>query len=315
MRVFVAGATGALGRELVPRLVARGHDVTGMTRSASKQEMLRGLGARAAVADALDPDAVAAAVAAAEPEVIVHELTALSGEMDLRHMDRFFATTNRLRTEGTDHLLAAARAVGARRFVAQSFAGWPAARDGGPVKDEDAPFDPDPPQQFRPQLDALRYVEAAVTGATWLEGVVLRYGGFYGPGTSLSADPAATHTAAVRRRRFPLVGDGRGIWSFIHIADAADATVVAVQRGTRGIYNIVDDDPAPVRDWMPELARVLGAKPPRRVPLWLGRLLAGEAATVMMTEVRGASNAKARRELGWEPRFASWRQGFAQGLG
>ena len=276
---------------------------------------MRSLGARPVVADALDADAVAQAVAAAEPEVVVHELTALSGEFDMRHIDRFFAATNRLRTEGTDNLLAAARAVGARRFVAQSYAGWPAARAGEPVKGEDAPFDPDPPKQLRGMLDAIRHLEEAVTGADWTEGVVLRYGGLYGPGTTLSADPAASHTAAIRKRQFPVVGDGGGIWSFIHVEDAAAATAVAVERGERGLYNVVDDDPARARDWMPELAGVLGAKPPRHVPRWVGRLLAGEAATVMMTEVRGASNEKAKRVLGWEPRYGSWRQGFAHGLG
>ena len=315
MKVFVAGATGVLGRQLVPQLVTKGHEVVGMTRSALKQDLVRSLGARPVVADALDPDAVAQAVASAEPEVIVHQLTALSGEFDMRHIDRFFETTNRLRTEGTDHLLAAGRAVGTRRFVAQSFAGWPAARTGGPVKGEDAPFDPDPPEKLRGMLDAIRHLEEAVTQVDWLEGVVLRYGGFYGPGTTLSADPSAPHTAAVRKRQFPVVGDGGGVWSFIHIDDAAAATAVAVERGKRGIYNVVDDDPAPTRDWMPELAHALGAKPPRRVPRWLGRALAGEAAAVMMTEVRGASNEKAKRELGWKPRYASWRQGFVQGLG
>jgi len=314
MKVFVAGATGVLGRELVPQLVARGHEVVGMTRSGSKQDLVRSLGARPVVADALDPDAVAQAVASAEPEVIVHQLTALSGDFDMRKIDRFFETTNRLRTEGTDHLLAAGRAVGTRRFVAQSYVGFPAARTGGPVKGEDAPFDPDPPKRLRPNLAALRHLEEAVTGAGWLDGVVLRYGGFYGPGTTLSADPDAAHTAAIRKRQFPLVGDGGGIWSFIHIHDAAAATAVAVERGERGIYNVVDDEPAAVRVWMPELARTLGAKPPRRVPRWLGRLLAGEAATVMMTEVRGASNEKAKRELDWQLRYPSWRQGFAQGL-
>ncbi len=315
MKVFVAGATGVLGRALVPRLVAAGHHVVGMTRSASKQDLVRSLGASPVVADALDRDAVARAVASAEPEVIVHQLTALSGDFDMRHIDRFFETTNRLRTEGTDHLLAAGRDVGVRRFVAQSYAGWPAARTGGPVKDEDAPFDPDPPRQLRGMMAAIRHLEEAVIGADWLEGVVLRYGGFYGPGTTLSADPAAAHSVAIRKRRFPVVGDGGGMWSFVHVDDAADATVVAVERGRRGIWNVVDDDPAPARDWLPELARVLGAEPPRRVPRWVGRLLAGEAATVMMTEVRGASNEKAKRELGWTPRYASWRQGFAHGLG
>jgi nucleoside-diphosphate-sugar epimerase len=267
------------------------------------------------VADALDPDAVAQAVASAEPEVIVHQLTALSGDFDMRHFDRFFETTNRLRTEGTDHLLAAGRAVGTRRFVAQSYAGWPAGRTGGPVQGEDAPYDPDPPRQLRAGLDAIRHLEEAVTGARWLEGVVLRYGGFYGPGTTLSADPAAAHSAAVRKRQFPVVGDGGGIWSFIHVGDAAAATAVAVERGRPGIYNVVDDEPAPVREWLPVLASALDAKPPRRIPRWLGRLAAGEMATVMMTDVRGAANAKPKRELGWQLRYPSWRLGFAQGLG
>ena len=315
MRIFVAGAAGALGKQLIPRLVENGHEVTGMMRSESKSPVVEELGATPVVADGLNPEQVANAVAEANPEVIVHELTALSGNPDMRHWDRYFELTNRLRTEATDHLLAAGRAVGVKRFVAQSYAGWPAARTGGAVKGEDAPFDPDPPEKLRGMLDAIRHLEEAVTGAGWLEGLVLRYGGFYGPGTTLSADPAAAHSAAIRKRQFPVVGDGGGVWSFIHVNDAAAATAVAIERGERGIYSVVDDDPAPARDWMPELARALGAKPPRRVPRWLGRLLAGEAATVMMTEVRGASNEKAKRELGWKPRYASWRQGFAQGLG
>ncbi len=314
MRVFVAGASGALGRQLVPQLVAEGHEVVGMTRTPSRQEALCAMGARPVVADALDPDAVARAVAEAEPEVIVHQLTALSGRLDLRHADRFFAMTNRLRTEGTDHLLAAGRAVGARRVVAQSYAGWPNARTGGPVKDETDPFDSDPPRKLRAALAAIRHLEQAVTGITWGEGLVLRYGGFYGPGTSLSLEPGAAMVEPIRRRQFPLIGDGGGVWSFVHIEDAA-ATVAAVERGPSGIYQIVDDEPAPVREWLPVLAEALGAKPPRRVPRWLGRLLAGEAATVMMTEVRGASNAKAKRELGFQPRWPSWRLGFAKGLG
>ena len=301
MKVFVAGATGALGRQLVPRLVANGHDVTGMTRTESKRDLVRSLGARPAVADALDPDAVAQAVAEAEPDVIVHELTGLSGSFDMRHIDRVFELTNRLRTEGTDHLLAAGRAVGARKFVAQSFAGYT--------------IENDPPEQLRGLLDAIRYLEDAVTSIDWGEGIVLRYGGFYGPGTSLSADPQADFTAPIRKRRFPVVGSGDGTWSFIHIEDAATATVAAVEHGKPGIYQVTDDEPAPVREWLPVLARELHAKPPRHVPKWLGRLLAGETATVMMTEVRGASNEKAKRELGWRPRYASWRQGFAEGLG
>jgi nucleoside-diphosphate-sugar epimerase len=310
MNVFVAGATGALGSQLVPRLVARGHEVVGMTRSASKRDALRELGAAPVVADALDPDAVAGAVAEAAPDVIVHELTALAGSLDVRHFDRSFATTNRLRTEGTDNLLAAGRAVGVRRFVAQSFAGWTFARSGGPVKTEDDPLDPSPADGMRRTLAAIRHLEEAVVDAGWTEGVVLRYGGFYGPGTSLAAD--GEQAEQVRRRRFPVVGGGAGVWSFVHVEDAAQATVAAVERGRRGIYNIVDDEPAAVAEWLPALAAAVGAPPPRRVPRVVGRLLAGEAATVMMTEVRGASNAKAKATLGWRPRHASWREGFAE---
>jgi nucleoside-diphosphate-sugar epimerase len=320
MKIFVAGATGVLGRALVPQLVARGHEVVGMTRSASKQDLVRSLGARPVVADALDPDAVAEAVASAEPEVIVHQLTALSGRMsarDMRHPDRSFAATmtNRLRTEATDHLLAAGHAVGARRFVAQSIAAFRFAHTGGPVQTEADPLDPDPPAALRAALVAILHVERAVTTIEWGEGLALRYGGFYGPGTGISLAPDAVMAAPVRKRRFPIVGDGGGVWSLIHIEDAAAATAAAVERGRSGVYNVVDDEPAPVREWLPVLARALDAKPPRRVPRWLGRLVAGETATVMMTEVKGASNAKAKRELGWRPRYASWRQGFAQGLG
>jgi nucleoside-diphosphate-sugar epimerase len=291
-----------------------------MTRSASKQDVVRSLGARPVLADALDPDAVAQAVASAEPEAIVHQLTALSGPMsmrDARHPDRSFAATmtNRLRTEATDHLLAAGRAVGARRFVAQSFAAFRWARTGGPVQTEADPLDPDPPAPLRPVVAGLLYLERAVTTIEWGEGLALRYGGFYGPGTGISLAPDAVMAAAIRKRRFPIVGGGGGVWSHVHIEDAATATAVAVERGQPGIYNVVDDDPAPVREWLPVLASALDAKPPRRVPRWLGRLLAGEAATVMMTDVRGASNEKAKRELGWQPRYASWRQGVAQGLG
>jgi nucleoside-diphosphate-sugar epimerase len=311
MKILVAGATGALGKQLVPRLVADAHEVAGITRSEPKLEVVRGLGATGIVADALDPDQVASAVAEAEPEVIIHQLTALSGSIDVRHFDRTFAMTNRLRTEATDHLLAAGRASGVRRFIAQSYAGWPFARTGGPVKTEDDPLDPTPPDAMRRTLDAVRYLESAVTGADSIEGLVLRYGGFYGPGTSLS--PAGgEQVELLRRRKFPVVGDGGGVWSFIHIADAAEATVAAVTRGRPGIYNIVDDEPAPVAQWLPAAASAVGAPPPRHVPRWLGRIVAGEAATVMMTEVRGASNEKAKRELGWQPKHASWREGFAQ---
>lgn len=317
MKIFVAGATGALGRELVPQLVARGHEVVGMTRSASKQDLVRSLGARPVVADALDPHAVAQAVAAAEPEVIVHQLTALSGKMsmrDARNPERSPAAimTNRLRTEGTDHLLAAGRAVGARRVVAQSFGAFRFGGSDGPVQTEADSVDPDPRQTG---LEAILYLERAVTTIEWGEGLALRYGGFYGPGTSTSLAPDAVMAALIRKRRFPIVGDGGGVFSHVHVADAATATAIAVERGRPGVYNVVDDEPAPVREWLPVLASALGAKPPRRIPRWLARLAAGEMATLMMTEARGASNEKAKRELDWQLRYPSWRQGFAQGLG
>lgn len=306
MRVFVAGATGAIGKQLVPRLVAAGHEVHGMTRSESKQAVLYEMGALPVVADALDPDEVARAVGRARPDVIVHQLTAI-GELDLRHFDRAFALTNRLRTEGTDHLLSAGQAVGVRRFVAQSyFAAY--ARTGGPVKSEEDPFDPSPAREMRETVAAIHHLEEAVLGAQWTEGIVLRYGAFYGPGTSLA--PGAEQLELIRKRKFPLVGDGGGVWSFIHVADAAEATVAAIERGSRGVYNVVDDDPAPVAEWLPALAQELGAKKPVRVPRFIGRLFAGETGVVMMTELRGASNAKARRELGWRPAHPSVRQGF-----
>ena len=311
MKVLVAGASGALGTQLVPRLVASGHEVTGMTRTESKREAVRSLGATPVVADALEPEEVARAVAEAEPEAIVHQLTALAGSLGgMRRPDRAFELTNRLRTEGTDHLLTAARAHGVRRFVAQSFGGWPFARRGGPVKSEEDPLDPTPAKWMRGTLHGIRYLEDAVAGAEWIEGIALRYGAFYGRGTGLHADGELFE--AIRKRKFPVVGDGAGVWSFIHIQDAADATVAALERGRSGVYNIVDDEPAPVAEWLPAIATALGAKSPRRVPSWLGRLLAGEAMTIMMTEVRGASNAKAKRELGWRPNHSSWRQGFAE---
>jgi nucleoside-diphosphate-sugar epimerase len=309
MKVLVAGATGALGKHLVPRLVASGHEVAGMTRSEAKQDAIRGLGATPVVADALAAEQVAAGVAQVRPEVIVHELTALSASLDLRHFDRDFALTNRLRTEGTDHLMAAGRAVGTRRFVAQSYAGWNYERSGGPVKSEDDPLDPAPAKAMRATLEAIRYLERTVTEAQGMDGIVLRYGGFYGPGTSLG--PGGEHVEVIRKRQFPLVDGGTGVWSFVHIEDAADATVAAVEHGRPGIYNVVDDQPAAVSEWLPALTEALGAPAPRRVPRWLARLLAGEAGAVMMTEVRGASNEKAKLELGWRPAHPSWRQGFA----
>jgi nucleoside-diphosphate-sugar epimerase len=280
-----------------------------MTRSESKQAMLSELGAVPVVADALDPDQVAEAVGRARPDVIVHQLTSIPATLDLRHFDRDFALTNRLRTEGTDHLLSAGQAVGVRRFVAQSNGAVPYARTGGPVKTEEDPLDPTPAREMRETWAAIRHLEEAVLGAEWTEGIVLRYGAFYGPGTSLA--PGAEQVEAVRKRKFPLVGDGGGVWSFIHVGDGADATVAAVEHGSRGVYNVVDDDPAPVAEWLLVLAQMLGAKKPRRVPRFVGRLFAGEAGVVLMTEVRGASNAKAKRELAWRPAHPSWRQGLA----
>jgi 2-alkyl-3-oxoalkanoate reductase len=312
MNIFVAGATGVIGQRLVPLLVARGHAVTGMTRSPERAEAVRAAGAEPVVADALDRDAVTAAVERARPHVVVHMLTALSQLRDLRRIDRTFELTNRLRTEGTDHLVAAARAAGARRLVAHSYAGWPYAREGGPVKTEDDPLDPDPPGGLKPLLDAIRHLERAVVEADGLDGLVLRCGAFYGPGTGLAR--GGGQAEAVRRRRFPVIGGGGGVWSFVHVDDVAAATAAAVERGAPGIYNVVDDDPAPVAEWLPALAEAAGGPPPRRAPRWLGRLALGSHGVAMMTEVRGASNAKARRELGWEPAHPSWRQGFAQAL-
>ena len=313
MRVFVAGGSGAVGNRLVPALARAGHDVVALTRTPAKVDRIRALGAEAVVADALDRDAVVAAVQDARPEAVIHQLTAIPDRINPRKMASDFEVTNRLRSEGTDNLLEGARAAGARRFLAQSFAGWPFAREGGPVKDEDAPLDSDPPGDLGALLDAIRHLEDAVTGADYIDGIVLRYGFFYGPGTAMAADGSTT--TEVRKRRFPIVGGGGGIWSFVHIDDVADATVAALERGRPGIYNVVDDEPAKASEWIPVLAETVGAKPPRRVPGWVGRLAAGPGALTMMTEVRGASNAKAKRDLGWQPRHASWREGFRTSLG
>jgi nucleoside-diphosphate-sugar epimerase len=315
MRLFIAGATGAVGKRLVPRLLEQGHEVVATTTSPGKAEALRALGALPVVCDVLDRDAVLGAVRGAEPEVVVHQATALHGPFDLRHFDRTFALTNRLRTEGTRNLLDAARAAGSvRRIIAQSYCGWPFAREGGAVKDEDAPLDPAPPHAMRETLAAIRELEDLVTHAPdGIKGVVLRYGGFYGPGTSLSR--GGETTMLVRKRKFPVVGAGGGVWSFTHIDDAAGAVLAALEPGgPAGIFQIVDDDPAPSADWLPALSAALGAKPPRHVPVWLGRLAAGEVPVMMMTESRGASNARARRELGWTPQWPTWREGFVNGL-
>jgi nucleoside-diphosphate-sugar epimerase len=314
MKVFVAGATGALGKQLVPMLVAAGHDVVGMTRTEAKRDQLHRVGAQPVVADALDADAVGRAVGEAEPDVIVHELTAIPPSPNMRRFDREFALTNRLRTEGTDHLLSAGHAAGVKRFVAQSNCGLLYARVGGPIKQEDAPLDPDPPPPMRNGVAAIRHVEAAVTAARWTEGLVLRYGWFYGPGTSVALHPLGSQIELIRKRWLPIIGKGTGIWSWIHIEDAATATMAAVEAGPSGFYNVVDDEPAAVSEWLPELAAAVGAKRPMRVPRWLGRLAAGKVAVVAMNEIRGASNEKAKRDLDWQLRYPSWRQGFAKRL-
>jgi 2-alkyl-3-oxoalkanoate reductase len=299
LRILIAGATGALGSRLVPQLVERGHTVIGTTRS--RPDAVRALGAEPVVLDPLDAAAVRDAVLAARPDVIVHQLTALSGLKFGRSFDKTFAMTNRLRTEGTDHLLAAAREVGVERLVWQSYAGWPYAREGDAVKAENAALDPDPPADARESLAAIRHLEALVTEAG---GTVLRYGGFYGPGTSLVE--GGEYAEALRKRRFPVGGNGAGIWSLIHIDDAAAATVAAIESGTPGIFNVVDDEPTPASELFPALATRFGGRPPRRLPGWLVRVLAGGQMHSMMTRIRGASNAKAKRELGWVPRY-SWR--------
>ena len=313
MRIFLAGAGGVVGKHLVPLLREAGHVIVGTTRSPEKAEQLWKQGVQPQILDALDREATGRAVTAARPDAIIHQLTAIPANLNLRRFDREFAVTNRLRTEGTDNLLAAARAAGVRRVVAQSFAGWTYERSGGTVKTEGDPLDPDPPPAFRRTLDAIRYLEAALQAADGIEIIALRYGWFYGPATSLGRGAAMLD--AIRRRQMPIVGSGTGIWSFIHIADAATATLAALEHGAAGIYNVADDDPAPVHEWLPFLAKAIGAPPPRRVPSWLGRILIGRHGIVVMNETRGCSNKKAKSTLDWRPRYASWRTGFIDGLG
>jgi nucleoside-diphosphate-sugar epimerase len=309
VRVFVAGGTGVVGRRLVPQLVARGHQVTATTTSAAKLDLLAQLGAAGVLMDGLAEVSVKEAVAAARPDAIVHQMTAISmahaGKPDIKHPDRWFAPSNRLRTEGTDHLLAAAEATGVSHFVAQSYAGWNGIRKGGWVKIEEDPLDPETGTIMRKGAEAVRHLEDVVLRAG---GAVLRYGALYGPGAT------DDQVELVRRRQFVLVGAGTGYCSWVHLDDAASATVLAVEQKATGVFNIVDDEPAPAREWLPYLAACAGAKPPLRVPKWLARLLAGEQVVMMMTEGRGFSNAKAKRELGWELRYPSWRQGFKEGL-
>jgi len=312
MKVFLAGSTGAVGKALVPKLIAAGYEVTALVRSPEKAREVEAEGAVPVIADALDRAAMTAAIFKAEPEALIHELTALRASGNFRKFDQDFATTNRYRTEVTDTMLEAARALHARRFIAQSFCGWPYARGGERVKTEDDPLDPDPPPSFRKTLAALKYLENVVRNARNIEAFALRYGILYGPGTSIAADGEIAEQ--VRHRRIPVVGDGAGVWSFVHIDDVATATLAALSAGTPGIYNVVDDEPAPVAVWLPYLAQVLGAKPPRHLPLWVGRLAIGEGGVSMMTRIRGGSNKKAKKELAWQPRYATWREGFAHGL-
>jgi nucleoside-diphosphate-sugar epimerase len=312
MRIFIAGAGGAVGRRMVPMLLAEGHEVVGTTHSAGKADAIRRLGAEPVVLDAFDAQAVRQAVAKAAPDAVVHQMTALSGPQDLRRFDRTFALTNRLRTEGTDILLAAARSAGTRRFVVQSFTGWTNERTGGPVKTEADPFDPNPTASTVQTMAAIRQLESTVEGAKDVGGIVLRYGLLYGPGTSIGT--GGDSLELVRKRRMPVVGGGTGVWSFLHVEDAASAAVVAIDSTATGIYNIVDNDPAPASQWLPYLAEVIGAKPPMRVPGWLVAPMVGGFLMEMMTSVRGSSNAKARRDLGWQPRYGSWRVGFREGL-
>jgi nucleoside-diphosphate-sugar epimerase len=301
MRVFVAGASGWIGTQLVPQLVGAGHEVYGTHSSPAKAERVTALGATPVMVDLLDPSAVREAVVEVQPDAIIHQATALANVKFGRNLDKTFAMTNALRTKGTDALLAAARDAGVRRFIGQSFAPYRYAREGGPVKTEEDPLDPSPPAHTEETYAAMAYLEKAVTA---FGGIALRYGGFYGGPNDGLVEP-------IRKRQMPIVGDGGGVFPFIHLEDAAAATVLALEHDGPAVYNIVDDESAPVREWLPVYAQALGAKPPRRVPKWLVRLVAGEAAVVMGTEVRGASNAKARRELGWTPRYPSWREGFA----
>src|SRR5579875_3347132 len=308
MRVLIAGGSGAVGRPLVALLASAGHEVVATTRMAEKMPLLRRLGATPVVMDGLDPKAVGDVVARIEPEVIIHQMTGLAGAQNLRRFDRAFSVTNQLRTRGTEYLLAAARAVGVRRFVAQGYGGWPYAPGAGELSTEETPFDSEPLfGRARRTLDALRRQEELVASSP-LSGVVLRYGTFYGPGASDEL------VALVRRRRLPIIGKGSGVWSWIHVEDAAHAAVAAMHANAEGVFNIADDEPARVTEWLPYLARVLGAPPPRRIPAACGRLIARAAVTALMTQVAGMSNAKAKTELGWRPRWSTWRLGFRDGL-
>src|SRR3954447_19428711 len=307
MRIFLVGASGAIGRRLVPMLAERGDVVVGTTTNAAKRDAIAGLGAEPVVLDVLDRGVTTAAVAAAKPDVVLHQATALSGKFDVKNVDSFFTKTNKLRTAGTDNLLAAAREAGVRRVIVQSYTGWPNSAGDGLATEDDA-LEQKPAAKARETIRAIDYLERTVPTAPDTDGIVLRYGGFYGPGTSLGQDGEITDR--VRKRQFPIVGSGDGVWSFVHIDDAAAATVPAIDGAAPGLYNICDDQPAPVREWVPALAEAIGAKPPLRVPAAVARLLIGDNGVRMMTAIRGSSNAKAKRELGWRPAYPSWREGF-----
>ena len=312
MRIFVAGGTGAIGKFLLPQLVDDRHDVIALARSERKAAAARAVGARVVTADPFDRDELTECIKKAEPEVIIHHLTALAGAGNFKKFDDEFELTNRLRTEVTDTMISAGRIVGVRRFIAQSFCGWPFAREGGPVKTEEDRLDPNPPASFRKTLAALRSLEDSVRNAADLKAIALRCGMFYGPGTSFSKDGLIV--GMVRKRRLPIVGDGAGIWSFIHVKDVVGATVAALSHGEPGVYNVVDDDPAAVATWLPYLANIVGARTPRKIPVWFGKLAIGEGGVSMMTRVRGGSNEKAKRQLAWQPIYPSWREGFVDGL-
>ena len=312
MKVMVAGATGGLGRSLVPKLIAAGHEVTGMIRSESGAAGLRAQGADVVLADGLDAAAVKAAVDSVRPEVVVHQMTALKGGIDFKKFDQSFAVTNRLRTEGTDNLLAASQAAGVRRFVVQSYAGWNMQRSGSATKTEADPLDPNPLPAQRQTMAGIKHLESVVTDAGGIEGIALRYAAFYGPTGDIGKGGSIVEL--IRKRKLPLIGDGTGVWSFIHYDDAADATVKAVESDAIGIYQIADDDPAQAAVWLPEFARILGAKPPRHIPTWLARLAVGDVGVAAFTEIRGVDNTLAKTTLDWQPGYASWREGFRKGL-
>jgi nucleoside-diphosphate-sugar epimerase len=313
MKIFVLGSTGVIGKNLIPLLVDRKNEVSALVRSSGKVKVVEDMGAKAVIADVFNKEALARVIKKAEPEVIIHQLTALATFTgNFKKFDKEFELTNRFRTEVADTLLNLAKDIGTKRVIVQSFCGWPFARVGGPLKTEEDPLDTKPPSSFTRSLEAIKHLEKAVKESEKVEALALRYGFFYGPGTSIAKDSSMVEL--IRRNRLPVVGNGAGIWSFLHIRDAARATVAALTNGSPGIYNVVDDEPARVSEWLPFLAKVLGVKPPSKVPVWLAKILIGEGGVSMMTKIRGASNAKAKNELKWEPIYPSWRQGFAEGL-